>query len=107
MLSQGGEEYERDIFLRDRAVEMAHRHGRSVQFPDYGIVRVCERPSITITYSDPETVHRRDKYQTYYHLSIFTLPWPLGSVFSARWEPDAELEVIYFERGPWEEFFLS
>jgi hypothetical protein len=111
MPSQPTSKQKQAIFLKDRALEMVQRHGSTLQMPDYGIALECARPSFRICYVDPENVENvsGDKY---HRLDIYAVgrgkqEAKRVKVFSARWESGAAPEVITFQRGPWEELFLS
>ena len=111
MLSQLTNKQKRAIFLKERALEMVLRQGSTLQMPNYGIALECVRPSFRIFYVDPENVENVDG-DKYHHPDIYAVgrgkrEAKRVKVFSARWESDAAPEVITFQRGPWEELFLS
>jgi len=51
----GPQKYAQSIFLRDRALEMVHRHGTVVRIGNAGIGKECARTGFCVFYSDPET----------------------------------------------------
>jgi hypothetical protein len=104
---------ERASFLKDRALEMVQRQGSSLQMPDYGIALECTRPSFQILYYDPANLDPATvSHSGYHYLDIYaagrgTQEARREKVFSVRWIFEADLEVITFKRGEWEQVFSS
>ena len=78
MMKLGPKKCAQAIFLKDRALEMVHRHGTVLRIGNAGIGTECARTGFSVFYCDPETAEC-DKY---YHLNIRT---DRAKVFTVRW----------------------
>jgi hypothetical protein len=65
MMKLGPQKFARATFLRDRALEMVHRHGTVPRIGNAGIGKECARTGFSVFYSVP-----RQQCDEYYHLDI-------------------------------------
>jgi hypothetical protein len=100
-LKIGTRKYERAMFLRERALEMIHRHGIVVVVRDRGFGRQARYDGFSVWYTDPETA----ECDEYHHLDVHAEN--CGKVSNVRWKDNQAPEVVTFKRGSWEEYSLS
>lgn len=123
----GTESYQRAMFLKDRALALVQKQGRS-QKTNVGRVRMYDAPEFSILFSDPATFaewtvdlktmtpRQRIAAMLYpegfvpsYHLDVWALDsrGKRGKGLSIVWNTEEIAQVITFKRGDWEKPLLS
>jgi hypothetical protein len=101
LMKIGPKKYERALFLRERALEMVCRHGIIEIIGAGGFGRRVHCDGFSVWYTDPETAESDE----YYHLDVYANG--CGKVLNVIWKDNDEPEEINFNRGTWEDYFLS
>jgi hypothetical protein len=91
---------DRARFLTEQALEVVNRLGELEQIASHGIARAYHCPAFRIWYAEPAN----SDCDEFHHLDVWTNEL---KVLSVVWLPNQLPQVVSFERGSWEQYFLA